>query len=225
MSSLADPAVRDTLDRLHARAAAQQRGGWGLGLGIRRRLRRRRAGTPSMAEVARLGEQSCLSISPVQGQLLYGLTRILGARRVVEFGTSFGVSTIYLAAGVRDNGGGLVISAELLEGKAAAAEENLRAAGLDDLVEVRRGDGRETLAGLAPGVDLLFLDGHKPAYRDVLAVVGASLRGGGVVVADNIFTFPDLLRPYVAQVRQDPLFWSMTLPVGDGMELSVRVAG
>jgi predicted O-methyltransferase YrrM len=224
MTSLDDPAVRATLDRLHARARSQQRRGWGLGLGLGRRLRWLR-GAPTMEAIAEQGRTACLSISPVQGQFLYGLARLLGARTVVEFGTSLGVSTIYLAAGVRDNGGGEVIGTELLAEKAESARGSLQAAGLLGLVDVRVGDARATLAELPAKIDLLFLDGDKGAYREVLAVVAPRLRGGGVVVADNIFTFPEQLRPYTRQMRQDPDFWTMTLPFEGGMELSVRLTG
>lgn len=214
--------MQQVLARLHAAARSQQHQGFGLGLGLRRRLRRRRAGTPSMEAIAEQGRAAYLSISPTQGELLYALLRLFDARQVVEFGTSFGVSTIYLAAAVRDNGGGSVIGTELLDSKAVVARENLRQAGLDGIASVRVGDALERLRGDADAVDVLFLDGHKALYQDVFALVSPRLRAGGLVVADNIFTFPDELREYVRMVKGKAGFWTMVLPLGGGMAITVK---
>jgi predicted O-methyltransferase YrrM len=222
MSTLRDPQVQQVLKRLHAAARAQQPRRFGLGLGIGRRLRRLRGGTPSMQAIAEQGSEAYLSISPTQGELLYALLRLCGARQVVEFGTSFGVSTIYLAAAVRDNGGGSVIGTELLASKAAVARDNLSAAGLSSIASVRVGDAASCLRGEDGAVDVLFLDGHKALYEDIFALVTPRLRSGGLVVADNIFTFPDELRSYVRMVKCEAGFWSMVLPLGGGMAITVK---
>ena len=83
-------------------------------------------------------------MSPAQGQLLYLVARALAARRIVEFGTSFGISTLYLAAAVRDNGGGSVIGSEIEPTKHRAATAHLAEAGLAAGADVRLGDARET---------------------------------------------------------------------------------
>src|SRR5947199_5506709 len=96
-----------------------------------------------------------LAISRETGALLYMLARSSRARTIVEFGTSFGISTLHLAAALRDNGGGRIISTEFEPTKVARARANLNAAGLDDLVEIRVGDALETLArDLPEGIDL-----------------------------------------------------------------------
>ncbi|VXC68480.1 O-methyltransferase [Sphingomonas sp. 8AM] len=127
-----------------------------------------------------------MPVTPEFGHLLYVLARTTGSRRIIEFGTSFGVSTLFLAAALRDNGGGQIISTELFPAKAARAEANLREAGLADLVEIRVGDARETLMpdGGEP-IDLILLDAAKDLYLDVLRLLEPSLRKGGVVVSDR----------------------------------------
>src|ERR1700754_4061681 len=92
-----------------------------------------------------------LSVSPEFGRLLYICARTRNASRVVEFGTSFGISTIHLACALRDNGGGTVIGTELEPSKAARALEHLVAAGVADFVEIRVGDALDTLReGVGP---------------------------------------------------------------------------
>ena len=81
-----------------------------------------------------------LAVSRETGALLYMLARSSDARTIVEFGTSFGISTLHLAAALRDNGGGRLITSEFEPSKAARARENLTAGGLIDLVEIREGD-------------------------------------------------------------------------------------
>ena len=165
-----------------------------------------------------------IPVSPEQGALLYLTARALGARRVVEFGTSFGISTLYLAAALRENGGGIVIGSEIEPSKHARALANLEEAGLDDLADVRLGDARETLRELPEPLDLVLLDGWKDLYLPVLELVRPRLRRGAVVLADNIFTFRRSLRPYVEHVQAGVHgFESTTLRVADGFEYSVYV--
>jgi predicted O-methyltransferase YrrM len=122
------------------------------------------------------------------------LARSCRATAVVEFGTSFGVSTVHLAAALRDNGGGRVISSELEPSKVAQARENLAAAGLADLVEIRSGDALETLARELPNpIDFVLLDGAKDLYPKILALLEPRLRSGALVVADNADWSPEYL--------------------------------
>ena len=165
-----------------------------------------------------------IPVSPEQGRLLYLEARALGARNVVEFGTSFGISTIYLAAAVKDNGGGCVVGSEIEPSKHAQAVANLKEAGLDACVDVRLGDALETLREVPEPVDLVLLDGWKDLYLPVLELLTPRLRRGAVVVADNIFTFKKDLRPYVEYVQCGPNgLESTTLRISDGFEYSVYV--
>ncbi len=160
-----------------------------------------------------------MPVSPATGALLYMLARSNGARNIVEFGTSFGISTLHLAAALRDNGGGTIIGSELEPSKLVHARANLTAAGLADLVEIREGDALETLAnGLPATVDLLLLDGHKPLYARVLALVAPHLRAGSFVVADNTDACPE----YQALVRA-PDSGYLSIPITGDVELTMKL--
>lgn len=163
-----------------------------------------------------------LSVSPAFGRFLYAVARARGATRIVEFGTSMGLSTIYLAAALRDNGGGYLIGSELEPSKVARARANLEAAGLADLVEIREGDALDTLWDVGDEVDLLLVDGAFSLYLPVLRLVEPRLRPGAVILGENAFE-PD----YLAYVR-DPAngYVSQPLPLdtGRGNEFTVRTA-
>lgn len=163
------------------------------------------------------------SIHSEQGDLIYLLCRAQGAKRVAEFATSVGMSAIYFAAAVRDNGGGEVIGSELVPAKVATARRNLVAAGLADLVDIRQGDARETLRDLGGPIDFLLVDGWPGAEgpslaRQVMEIVAPQIRIGGLVMNDNGE------EDYLAYVR-DPQngFRTLSLPIKGGTELSVKV--
>lgn len=160
-----------------------------------------------------------LPVSRETGTLLYMLARGGGAKAIVEFGTSFGISTLHLAAALRDNGGGRLITSEFEPSKVVRAQANLAAGGLADLVEIREGDALRTLAADLPdAVDLLLLDGAKALYPEILALVEPRLRAGAFVVADNAEYSPD----YLAYVRA-PENGYLSVPFGDDVELSMRL--
>ena len=160
-----------------------------------------------------------LAVSPETGTLLYMLARSTGARIIVEFGTSFGISTLYLAAALRDNGGGRLITTEFEPSKVTRAKANLAEGGLIDLVEIREGDALETLAADLPEtIDLLLLDGAKALYPEILELVESRLRPGALVIADDADFSPDYLR----RVRS-PTGSYMSTPFGDNVELSMRL--
>jgi predicted O-methyltransferase YrrM len=162
-------------------------------------------------------KEAYLAVSAETGKLLYLLARTSRARTVIEFGTSFGLSTLYLAAALRDNGGGRVISAELEPSKAAKARENFRAAGLAELIEVREGDALATLAtDLPEQVDLLLLDGAKALYPKVLDAIEPRLREGSIVLADNA----DMAPKFLERVRGANAPY-VSLPFGDDVEVSM----
>jgi predicted O-methyltransferase YrrM len=220
--SLGAPEVQGTLRRLHADAGRQRLEfvpiaiAWGLDWLLGR--------TPSAEEEARRFKDLYIPLSPETGTFAYLVARSLHATRIVEFGTSFGISSIYLAAAVRDNGGGLVVGSELEPGKVRAARANLAAAGLGDYADVRAGDARETLRDPGGTVDLVLLDGWKDLYLPIVQLLLPTLRRGAVVLADNIHTFPKALAPYVGWVRDARNgFHSVTLSLGAGTEYSVRL--
>jgi hypothetical protein len=240
---LVDPRVRAVLDRLHGRTSqypgsGSSSGGGGSGFGFSGSAGRGgggsggarggggsgggRGGGGRSDPFAAAGRS--LSIQPEQGDLIYLLCRATGATRVVDFATSMGVSAIYSATAVRDNGGGIVIGAEIVPEKVATAEHNLAEAGLAEFADIRLGDARETLRDLGGPVDFALIDGFPvdgdtSLARQVFDVVAPQLRIGALVLNDN--GEPDYL-----EVVRDPAsgFRSLSLPLKGSTELSVKVA-
>jgi predicted O-methyltransferase YrrM len=215
-NTLTSPPVQAVLDRLFA-AAAQDHD--------------RRSALPTdrshvfatAQEQADALESIYMPISAPGGNLLYTLVRAARPDTVVEFGTSFGISTIYLAAAVTDNGTGRVLSTELSAAKIAAARSNLAEAGVADAVTILPGDALSTLADIPGPIGLVLLDGWKDLCLPVLRLLEDRLAPGAVVVADDS-TFPSMA-DYLTYVR-DPAsgYVNVSFPVEDGMEISCRAS-
>jgi predicted O-methyltransferase YrrM len=218
-NSLTDPPVRPVLDRLF-QAADQDRA-------IQAALRQRYPdgfAAMSAREQADAYAELYVPVSPEGGRLLYTLIRASRPATVVEFGTSFGISTIYLAAAVRDNGTGRVVSTELHAAKVARARANLAEAGLADVVTILAGDARETLADLPGPVGFVLLDGWKNLYLPVLCQLEPRLAAGALVVADDTISMAAQMTDYLAYVR-DPAhgYLSVSFPESDGLEITCRI--
>ena len=164
-----------------------------------------------------------LPISPEGGRLLYSLVRATRPATVVEFGMSFGISTLHLAAAVRDNGVGRVVTTEMSASKVATARKTFAEAGLDDLIMVLEGDALETLpAHVGEGVGFVLLDGWKALYLPVLHLLEPHLAPGTLVIGDDADM--ESVKPYLEYVRDPANGYQSTLfPVEDGMEISSRL--
>jgi predicted O-methyltransferase YrrM len=163
-----------------------------------------------------------------KAEFCYQLCRAIDARRMVEIGTSYGVSTLYLAAAARDNvrssgGEAVVIGTEYEPRKSKAARANFRKAGLEEFIELREGDLRETLKGIGGPVDFVLMDIWTNMVRPAIELVAPHLRRGAIVIADNTKTYRDDYRDYFEFIN-DPAnrFRTMTLPFEGGLELTVR---
>jgi len=163
-----------------------------------------------------------LSVSRNYGRFLYAIARACKAPRIVEFGTSMGISTIYLAAALRDNGGGRLIGSEIEPSKVTTARENIEAAGLADLVDVREGDALETLEDIGGEIDLAFIDGAWSLYLPVLKLIEPRLRSGAVILAENAFATEYL--EYVRNPANGYFAQTMTIDEGRGNEFAVRIS-
>jgi predicted O-methyltransferase YrrM len=163
-----------------------------------------------------------LSISPDFGRFLYMCARARRASRIVEFGTSFGISTIHLACALRDGGGGHLIGTELEPTKAERARQNLADAALADFVEIRVGDALETLkAGIGGEVDLLLLDGAVSLYLPILKLLEPHLRDGALVIGENAIEQSPGYLAYVRNPLNGYLSLAMPFQAGRGNELTV----
>ena len=166
-----------------------------------------------------LAKDTHLAVSPDAGKLLYMLARGSKARSIIEFGTSFGISTLHLAAALRDNGGGRLITSEFEPSKVERARHNIEAGGFSDLVELRAGDALETLAkDLPERVDLVLLDGAKSLYSRILALIEPRLSRGAWVIADNADWSPQ----YLARVRSVAGPY-VSVPFASDVEVSMKL--
>jgi len=204
MSTLTEPKVASALERMYSASQAQM-------------AEIRSSGGPfaDLAHDASAQERAdalsdyYLPVTPEAGRLLYSLVRATRPQTVVEFGMSLGLSGIHLAAAVRDNGSGRVVTTELSAAKIVTATRNFEEAGLADVVTVLEGDALETL---------------KELYIPILELLEPRLTPGTLVVADNT-SMPEL-QPYLDYVR-DPANGYVSVNFlardSDSMELSCRV--
>ena len=166
-----------------------------------------------------------VSLDRDKAEFCYLLCRSLHAARVVEAGTSFGVSTLYLAAAVRDNQveNGVVIGTEYEPKKIEIARANFKEAGLSEFIDLCEGDLRHTLQDVGGLVDFMLVDIWEVA-QPALELVSPSLRPGAIVACDNTAVDADEYRDYFEFVN-DPSnrFRTMTVPFDGGFELTVRI--
>ncbi len=224
MGVLADPALEERLAALHARSEGQV-GEMGAYFG-----KLFGPGGPSEAEreplIKAFLADKMVALEKDKAEFCYQLIRAGGARRVVEIGGSYGVSTLYLAAGVRDNlaasgGEGVVVTTEYEPEKAKAARALYADTGFAGLIDLREGDLRETLKDLEGPVDFVLMDIWIPMVLPAIELVAPQMRTGGVVVADNTADPRNDYGPFFAYLRANG-FRTMTLPFSGGFELAVK---
>jgi predicted O-methyltransferase YrrM len=216
-NSLQDPRIATELDRMYTEAKNQmsllrEKGGQ-----LNRPMTTQER-TEAMSEFY-------IPVTPEAGRLLYALVRATRPATVVEFGMSFGISAIHLAAALRDNGSGRVVTTELSETKIAAAKKTFAQTGVDDVITILEGDALSTLADLDGPVDFVLLDGWKDLYLPVIKLLEPHLSAGVLVVADNA-SAPDMA-PYLDYVR-DPgngyVSFNFLVREADSMEVSCRTS-
>lgn len=191
-----DERVTAVLERLYAEDAAQ-----------------RAAGLPS--------SQRTRNVERTTGHWLALLVRAMDAPKVLEIGSSNGVSTIWLAAAARQNRG-RVTGTEILPERTAEANRNLAEAGLDAVARVVAGDARTTVASLPGPFDLVFIDAEKDDYVDQLESTVARVRPGGLILADNVISHD--LSAYQAALRARGDVETATIPIDRGVEFTLKTA-
>jgi len=223
MSVIHDPALEHLLAALHARSDEQI-----AALSSYYAQRAKDAQPSAEDEVKAFRSDKLVALDRDKAEFCYQLCRANDARRIVEAGTSHGVSTLYLAAAVRDNvraagGDGVVIGTEYEPKKAAAARTHFEAAGLSRFIELREGDLRETLKRIDGAVDFMLVDIWVPMARPALELVTPHLKLGAIVICDNTEQHRGEYADYFAFL-EDPAngFRTMTLPFNGGLEFSVR---
>lgn len=176
----------------------------------------------SPADMLTERDKYLLHVGEEVGCFLSALVVARQAQRIIELGTSYGYSTLFLADAARRTGG-KVFSLELSADKQAYAREQIGRAGLGDHVEWLQGDALELLAGVEGPYDVVLLDLWKELYIPCLELCAPRMAEGGIIAADNIL-FPEIVRAdaeaYRRAVRTIPAVESALLPIGQGIELS-----
>ena len=202
-----DPAVVVVLEQYHQRIEAE------------RPRMRSAAEAGTFAEII---DEMLLPVGPASGQLINVLAKSLKAPRILELGTSYGYSGIWLAEAARASGGRLV-TMELSEKKSAYAREMSRKAGLDAFVEFRVGDAVKMIDELERGIDFVLVDLWKDLYVPCLDAFYPKLNPGAIIVSDNMLepeSAREAVQRYRSAVRAKAKITSILVPVGSGLEIS-----
>jgi len=162
-----------------------------------------------------------LGVSWAAGRFLRMRVRASGARRILELGSSKGLSTLWLAAALRENGGGELVATELAPDKCRFLEALVARNGLDDIVRVVEGDAFETVATLEGPFDFVFLDLWAEAYLPMFEAIRPLCRPGSVVTADNMLSDAAAVAPIKRHLEQAPDVQSVTLSFESGVEYIV----
>jgi predicted O-methyltransferase YrrM len=162
-----------------------------------------------------------LNVTTREGRVLRQLTEAVGAKRVVEIGTSSGYSTIWLALGVRGTGG-KVFTHEIDPEKVKLASENFKKAGVEDLITIIEGDAHETIKQHEEPIDVVFLDAEKKGYIDYLKQLLPLVRPGGLILGHDMHRpMPD--PRYIEAITTNPdLDTSFIMMESFGISMTVK---
>lgn len=202
-----DPRVQSVLDEYHLRYEAE--------------LPRMRAAVKE-GTVAQILDQVLLPVGPATGQLINILAKSLAAPHIVEIGTSFGYSGVWLAEAAQATGG-RVTTIERSAEKSAYARAMLEKAGLARFVDFKVGDALEVLSQLPHGIDFVLVDLWKNLYLPCLEAFYPKLNPGAIIVSDNMIepaNEREAVLRYQAALRAKPKITSTMVPVGSGVEIS-----
>jgi predicted O-methyltransferase YrrM len=230
MSVLNDAKLEAFLDALHAQSQGQT---GAIDTYFARRIKEGTLSWDGMdAETTTFFSDKMVALEKDKAEFCYALCRALGAKRIVECGTSFGISTLYLAAAVRDNlassseavGEPRVIATEWEAAKAKVARQNFAAAGLSQFIDLREGDLKDTLKVIDGPVDFVLLDIWTEAVMPAISNIAPHLRQGAVIIADNTQSARRGYEAYFTYIA-DPKnrLRTLTLPFTGGLEMTVRV--
>lgn len=171
-----------------------------------------------------------IEVAPEDGAILAALVAAISPRRIVEIGTLFGYSAIWMARALPPDG--KVVSVESEARHAEVAAINVEAAGMGDRVEILVGEAAEVLATVEGPMDLVFIDADKAGYPEYLEWARGALRPGGVVLGDNAFLgggvvgptsgSTEAMRGFLERLATDPAWTSAMIPTLEGLAMGVR---
>ncbi len=166
-------------------------------------------------------DKRMLNLKPETAQLVSILVRSSRRKHLLEIGTSNGYSTIWLAWSALATGGRLITVDHNAE-KLAMADENLRHAGMRDVVELRHGDAAEMVRTLPGPYDFVFFDCARSRPELQLEVLLPKLTADALVLADNVLSHPAEMAPFLAVLEAQPAFSRVVVPVGKGLCVAHR---
>jgi caffeoyl-CoA O-methyltransferase len=176
----------------------------------------------SVLHAIKAADKGLLAVSEEDGRFLRVLVATRGARSILEIGAASGYSGIWLGLGARESGG-RVVAIEYDPQRAKEAADNVRRAGVSDVVRVIRGDAFAEIPKLPGGFDLVFLDAWKPDYKKFFDMVYPRLNPGGVFVAHNVVNKKNEMEPFLRTILTHPaLYTTIVSPSGEGMSVSYK---
>lgn len=170
-------------------------------------------------------EDQVICVGPETGQLLNTLTRSMNAKKLVEIGTSYGYSAIWFAEALQHTGGRL-ISIDNNQNKIHRATENLRKVGLAKFVKLVQSDALRAIKKLSGKIDICLIDANKEEYPKYFELIFPKMRKHGLIVADNILypeNFREITQKYVAYVKSYDNVHTVTVPIGNGEEITIKL--
>ncbi len=219
MDYISDPALRHLIDELQTQSQSQQSE---LVTYFSRLSEAGKLNWGRLDEDAHtFFADKMVALDEDKARFCHMLCRATNALRVVEVGSSYGVSTLYLADAVRGNGDGRVIATEYEPGKAEKARNNYRKGGVSEFIELREGDLRETLKSIHGPVDFVLMDIWTEMVVPAMELITPHLRRGAIVVADNTRDFAAPYADYFDFLERND-FVTQTLPFDGGLELTIK---
>jgi caffeoyl-CoA O-methyltransferase len=188
---------------------------------LNKRANRERNGRVKVAP-----EQEMLAITADTGMFFSILLKAIEARRVLEVGTSAGFSTLWLADAIGKNHNTKVITIEMNPQKIEWALKNFKEAGVDKMIEIKQGLALDLLHNLKGNFDFVFLDADKENIVRYFDLVLPLVRIGGIIAADNMlypYHFRPAMRKYASHVHRKPNIQSVTVPIGMGEEITIKL--
>ena len=175
-------------------------------------------------ELDRLGRErdDAWQVPRVEGELLHHIALSSGAKLIVEIGTSYGISGLFFAAALKVTGGKLH-TIDVSQKKFDSSRATFERAGVGEVVQNHLGDARQVVASIAGEIDLAFLDADKSQTRAYFDIVWPRLRKGGSVLTDNALTHRSELADFVKHVRSLRGASSTEVPVGNGLEWTIKI--
>ena len=171
-------------------------------------------------------DQEMLAITADTGIFFSVLLKAIKARRILEVGTSAGFSTLWFADAMGKNHSTRIITIEMNPQKVERALKNFKEAGVDKIIEIKQGIALDLLRKLKGKFDFVFLDADKENIIRYFDIVLPMVRIGGIIAADNML-YPDHFRPamrkYARHVHSKPNIQSVTVPIGMGEEITIKL--